>query len=629
MIMKNKKLIYSIMVSIMLAMATSCEDSFLEQPPQGLFVYPSLTTKAGVEGMLINAYASLKGPNAAWYTSPVNWVWGSVTSDEAYKGSEKNDQSDVNPVQRFEVLPSNPIVRDKWNSIYNAVARANQVLSALADVEDISEADAARIAGEARFLRGLSHLEAVKVFGNVPYVDEAETEFKNTNTTSIWDKIEADFNDAYLSLPGTMDAVGRANKWAAAAYLAKTYMFQNKFSQAKPLLEEIMTQGTTSAGTSYGLEAKYGDVFRLANENGKEVIFAMQYSVNDGSTTNGGYEMTLAYPAPIFTGCCGFYQPSQNLVNSFKTDGSGLPFLDTFNDTDVPSDEIVLSTDEWEADAEYLLGSFASRRDPATPHIDRVYRSLSGTAASPNTGNDPASSPGNWVLDWVEPYNTPFDPRIDWTVGRRDVPYLDYGDHPGRNWIRDMPFSGPYSPKKNVFSVAERDGGLGGAAGWGWNNSAKNFALLRFADVILWHAECEAEIGSLSIATDDVNRIRTRAANPAGFVTEGNDPTEIASGTYLIGNYPTFANKDFALKAIRFERKLELAMEGHRYFDLVRWGIAEQVMDAYLSEEGSKRAECLGNTDFKPRNVRMPIPEDAIVRSFKDGEATLQQNEGY
>jgi hypothetical protein len=232
------------------------------------------------------------------------------------------------------------------------------------------------------------------------------------------------------------------------------------------------------------------------------------------------------------------------------------------------------------------------------------------------------------VLDWVEPYNTSLDPRIDWTVGRRDVPYHDYGSHPGLSWIRDIAFSGPYSPKKNVFTAAEKSAGLGGAAGWGWNNSAKNFILVRFADVILWHAECEAEVGTLQAATDDVNMIRARAANPLGFVMEDDGTTP--SGTYHIEPYPTFPNQDFALKAIRFERKLELAMEGHRYFDLVRWEMAEQVINDYLAVESIKRPACLGaGAAFSPRNVRMPIPEDAINRSYKDGEPTLQQNTGY
>ncbi len=573
--MKKKIKTYALIAAMVAGVTVSCEDSFLEQPPQGVFGYPSLTTSAGIEGMLINAYAQMKGSAAAWYTSPINWVWGSAISDEAYKGSEKNDQADVNPLQRFEVLPSHPLVENKWRAIYNHIARSNQVLAALKDAQGIPADQITRITGEARFLRGLSHLEAIKVFGNVPYVDENEMEFKVPNTSPIYEQVAEDFRFAYQNLPGTMPAVGRANKWAAGAYLAKTLMFAGEFDEALPVLNDVIANGTTSAGVKYGLWDKFNDAFTIANENGKESVFGMQFSVGDGSTTNGNYEMTLAYPAPIFTGCCGFFQPSQNLVNSYKTDGDGLPFLDDFNDTDVTNDDGVAST---------------------TPFAE---------------------------------YTGTLDPRLDWTVGRRGIPYLDYGDHPGRSWIRDQDFSGPYSPKKNVFSAAERDAKLGGAAGWGWNNSAKNFVLMRFSEVLLMAAECEAEAGSLALATDHVNTVRNRAANPAGFVKEGNLPAGAPAANYLIDEYPDFANKDFALKAIRFERKLELAMEGHRFFDLVRWGIAKDVMDDYLAEEGTKRVVALGGATFKDRNVYQPIPANAILNSFKGGAATLTQNPGY
>lgn len=574
--MKYRKLkTYAFIAAFVSGVTVSCDDSFLEQPPQGVFAYPSLTSSAGIEGMLIAAYSQMKGAAAEWYTSPINWVWGSVLSDEAYKGSEKNDQADVNPLERFEVLPSNPLVESKWRAIYNHIARTNQVLIALKDASDITPDQATRITGEARFLRGLSHLEAIKVFGNVPFVDENETEYKVPNDGPIFDEVIADFRFAYENLPGTMDAIGRANKWAAGAYLAKTMMFAGRFADALPILKDVIEHGTTSAGVPYGLWDKFNDAFTIENENGKESVFGMQFSVGDGSTTNGNYEMTLAYPAPIFTGCCGFFQPSQNLVNSYKTDDDGLPLLDTFNDEDVTNDDGKLSTDAFNE------------------------------------------------------YTGKLDPRLDWTVGRRGIPYLDYGDHPGYNWIRKQDFAGPYSPKKNVFSAAERDAKLGGAAGWGWNNSAKNFVLMRFSDVLLMAAECEAEAGTLENATDLVNEIRNRASNPDGFVREGNLPAGAPAANYNIGLYPTFPNKEFALKAIRFERKLELAMEGHRFFDLVRWGIAEDVMTNYLAVESLKRIEALGGATFKPRNIYQPIPTYAITNSYKAGQPTLKQNPGY
>jgi hypothetical protein len=153
--------------------------------------------------------------------------------------------------------------------------------------------------------------------------------------------------------------------------------------------------------------------------------------------------------------------------------------------------------------------------------------------------------------------------------------------------------------------------------------------LVRLADVILWRAECAAEADDLPAALADVNLIRNRAANTAGFVREGNLPAGAPAANYDIEPYTSFSTKEAALTAIRIERKLELAMEGHRYFDLVRWGIAEQVMNDYLEVEGTKRVEALGNTSFKSYNVRMPIPEDAINRSVKDGVPTLTQNTGY
>jgi hypothetical protein len=582
----NKNIIaYSLMGYLTIGLSISCSDSFLDQAPPGVFAQGGLTNKTGIEGMLINAYASMHGPAGSWYTSPVNWVWGSVTAGEAYKGSEKNDQSDVNPIERFEVLPSSPLIRSKWDATYNGVGQANKVLSVLPEVTDLSDADRTRIEGEAKFLRGFFHFEAKKVFGNVPYVDETASkpeDFKIPNSADIWDKIVADFKFAYDNLLPGASAVGRANKWAAASYLAKAYMFQNKFTEAKAVLDDVIANGTTQKGVKYALAPKFQDNFSTATENNSETIFSMQYSVNDGSTTNGNYEMTLNYPAPNFNGCCGFYQPTQDLVNSYKTDAAGLPLIDSYNASDVTSDEALLSTD---------------------PFV---------------------------------PYAGTLDPRLDWTVGRRGIPYLDWSLHPGHDWIRDVSFSGPYSPKKNTWSKSEQDAKTASAAGWGWNNNAKNFTYMRFADVLLMAAEAEAEVGSLAKAADYVNMIRTRAANPEGFVYKFKDDTKPADGfstvpaaNYVITTYPAFADKATALKAIHFERKLELAMEGHRFFDLVRWGTAEAEINAFLAFEGAKRVACLGGTTFTAKNKYMPIPEYAINQSFVDGVATLAQNPGY
>ncbi len=182
----------------------------------------------------------------------------------------------------------------------------------------------------------------------VPYIDETiydPTNLESTkvpNSEDIWPKIEADLQAAYSVLPVKQAQPGRASKWAAAATLAKAYLFQKKYAAAKTLLEEIV------ASTQFKLVDKYHDNFKAVTNNNAESIFEIQYSVNDGASggENGNIGSTLNYPygGGGVTTCCGFFQPSQNLVNSFKTGADGLPLLDNFNDSDVKSDQGVDAT---------------------------------------------------------------------------------------------------------------------------------------------------------------------------------------------------------------------------------------------------------------------------------------------
>jgi hypothetical protein len=261
--------------------------------------------------------------------------------------------------------------------------------------------------------------------------------------------------------PDVMPNAGKINKWTAAAYLAKAMIFQGKYAEALPILKDIIENGTIATGTPLALNESFHDNFRIASQHNSEILFAIQSSVYDGAIgQNGNYENVLNYPhnAGSPGGCCGFFQPSQSLVNSYRTDENGLPFFDSFNAEDVINDAGVTSS-----------GDFT-------------------------------------------PYEGRLDPRLDWTVGRRGIPYLDWGLHPGRNWIRQVTWGGPYSPKKNVFYQSE-DGTLSQPGGWGQVTSALNIPVIRFADVILWAAEAEAEAGSKVEALRYVNMIRERAGN--------------------------------------------------------------------------------------------------------------------
>ena len=156
--------------------------------------------------------------------------------------------------------------------------------------------------------------------------------------------------------------------------------------------------------------------------------------------------------------------------------------------------------------------------------------------------------------------------------------------------------------------------------------NANNYRLFKLSNVIIWLAECEAEVGSLQTATTLVNLIRNRAKN--SNVVRFVDGTPAAN--YKVEPYAaTFPTKDYALKAIRHENRIEFAMEGIRFFELVRWGIAGPVMNNYLAVEGTKLAYNKGKVFNVGQHEIWPIPQRQINISVKDGKSVLTQNPGY
>lgn len=567
----------------------SCGKGFLEKTPKGSLDVNALANKKGVEALLVGSYAVLDGFIngggiflGGWQSSGTNWVYGSICGGDAHKGTDAGDQPDINPIETFAPTATNGYFDTKWRIVYEGINRSNGVLKVMASATDISATDKTRIEGEARFLRGHYHFEAKKMWNKVPYYDETITDYNQPNDADIWPKIEADLQFAYANLPVTMNAKGRVNKYAAGALLAKCLLFQGKYAQAKTVLQDVVTNGTNAQGQRYALLTKYSDNFNADTKNSTESVFAVQYSVNDGSNAdNGGWGEVLNFP---YTGgpgtCCGFFQPSQDLVNSFKTDAvTGLPDPDNYNNVIVTNDAGILST------------------SPFTPYAGTL------------------------------------DARLDWTVGRRGIPYLDWGKHPGYNWIRDQTYGGPYSPIKNTYYRAQErvktDINF-----WTSGITANNYTLIRFADVLLWLAEAEVEAGSLEAARGLVNQVRARAANPAGWVMDGASP----AASYKIGLYNTpWTVQANARKAVRFERKLELGMEGHRFFDLVRWGAAAAEVNRMLDYNGgvshpsinNKRGYMASANFTANKNEYFPIPQSQIDRSVTGGVAKLKQNPGY
>jgi hypothetical protein len=571
-----------------------CKDFLTEAAaPQGTLNEQTLANRAGVEGTLIAAYRALdwnNGVGGNWGNAASNWVWGSVTSDDAYKGSEASDQPSINDVEAYHWSTGNVegYLNEKWRGVYEGVVRANATLRLLDQVVaaapgEIPIADQRGIEGEALFLRAHFHFDGYRMWGNIPYYREDDTDFRKANipAAEVITEILADLDAAIALLPTTPrnSQVGRATQWAAKAYKGRVQVYAGQFAAALTTLREVRTSGP------YALETSFEKVWTgyFDTDNGPETILAYQASSNDGepdgNNANFGERLNFPHSGSHF-GCCGFHQPSQNLVNFYQVDNAtGLP--------------LALTDATWN---------------------DRDVNTTSATIV-------------------------PVDPRLDWTVGRDGVPFKDWGLHqPG--WIRAPAYGGPYSPKKHIH---ERLSGAEQTAG-GWapaQQNSVNIHILRYADVLLLLAEAEVEAGTLANALTIVNEIRARAgARAQGLGTDRptmavpiDDPS-ITWADYRIGLYPSFPDQAYARTAVRYERRLELAMEGQRFFDLRRWGQAQTVLNAYLDlvaggREKDRRAHLLAAEAVVERHSLYPIPAVQIELSKVGDTPMLTQNPGW
>ncbi|MBS1664846.1 MAG: RagB/SusD family nutrient uptake outer membrane protein [Bacteroidetes bacterium] len=593
-----------------IAVATACIifscNHKLDIQPQGNLLPDNVKTLSGVNGLLIGAYAILDGENIptagnAYGSAGSNWQYGSVCADDSYKGSTPNDQPDLAQLETWSLSQSSTnYLNEKWSMLYLGIQRANEVLRVMRQSTGINPSDTTAIVAEVRFLRGYYHMDGRRVFHFFPYVDENISFVNNNvnvpNNADIWPQITADLVYATNNLAATQPQAGRVNKWAAMAFLAKDYMYQHKYDSAKFYFDQIIANGVTATGAKYDL-LNFESNFNAPQKNGPESVFACQNTVNDGSASandggNGNMGDVLNFPygtGPV--GCCGFNNPSWNLANAYKTDANGLPILDgTFNNGPVVSDSTNIYT---------------------------------GT----------------------------LDPRIDWTMCRPGIPYLDWGLGSAL-WIRDPSTNGVFNAKKNVYAKSQQGKySSTETVFWGATQiTSLNTNLMRFADVLLMAAEAEVEVGSLAKAETYVNRVRARAADPTGWVYKNStyDPNKgtyttggsaAPADNYLIKQYPvgTFASKGqaYARSAVQMERRLELAMEGHRFFDLQRWdngtGSMAQTLNNYSTIEKNRHSFYFNNpaTFTKGVNEYFAIPQAQIDLENAAGPIMLKQNQGY
>ena len=578
--MKNIKIVIVALISLL---AVSC-DNYLETEPQG-FISAGSPTAEGAEGLVTAAYAGI-GNNDMIGPIASMWVYGSVRSDDAYKGG--GGVSDVEPYNFYEQYNLTQPFQSwlaglpyTWENYYRAISRANSALRTLNELTDEEFALRQTRIAEARFLRGHSHFMLKVLFKYVPYIDESksneeilQTSNREYSNDELWNKIAEDFEFAMNNLPESQSQLGRANKYAAAAYLAKLRLYQayeqdennqvvninqSRLQEVVNLCEMVIASG------QYSLQADFGENFMGGYDNGPESVFAIQFSISDGTTSGRlNFENGLNYPhgAPQY-GCCGFHQPSQNMVNAFATDANGLPKFDTFNDVELSAADIT-------------------------------------------------------------PDGVPVDPRIDHSIGIDGHPYKYRNEESyifSNSWVRDPGVYGYFQSMKEQqaadCSCYKKQGPFMGVS--------KNIDIIRYADVLLMQAEAYIELGQQDMARPLINQVRNRAS-------ESTNRTRFADGTapsnYMISEYDGTNlawTQDNARKALQWERRLEFALESPRFFDLVRWGIAEPTLNAYLAKEKTRK-DFLNDAHFTAgRDEYFPIPQREI--DFTKG--LYEQNVGY
>jgi len=571
-------------------MLAGCSDDFLENKPQGSLSDGVMNSAEAIDLLVNSAYASLSGftneQGDPWVRPTSNWSFGEVRSDNAYKGGGgEGDLWDIHAMETFQVQSNNGNLDGKWFNLYSQISRCNAALRVLNQVDgDVVKIKDCRIA-EMKVLRAHFYFELVRLFNKVPYMDEnlPESEYVDVPNDEFTreqhlERIAGELLDAAGNLPDRQSEVGRINRNIALAYAAKVKLYQAYEQDPqthavvninKQLLKEVVELIDKVQG--YELLPDFQGLDLIANENGSESVFAIQYSMNDGSGDAGRVNWSNLLNSPggnsPYHGD-GFFLPSQDLINAYQTDENGLPVFD-----------------------------YQSRPDYATVEfIDDAHQRLSNT--EPNV-----------------------DPRLDFVVGRPTITYKTYKETPCQSWVRDRGVYGHNCAKR--FWVSPESSDM--YQGWPWGASQLNWQIIRYADLLLYKAEALIELGGdgPEQARALINKIRERAMN-SEYVKDFNDPTKDAAN-YKIGLYPAAGwTQDYARRALRTEMRLEKALEGERFFDLVRWGIAKDVMTAYFNAEKDNRIYYKGVT-FDDGEEYYPIP----VAQYNFSLGRYTQNPGY
>ncbi len=578
-----------ILASLCVAMTTGCTDNFLDNAPQGSLSDGVMNSPEAIDLLVNAAYASLYGmtneQGDPCMRPTTNWSYGEVRADNAYKGGGgEGDVWDVHAMETFQLQSNNGNLDGKWFNLYSLISRCNSALRVLKAADPKENKDREMRIAEVKVLRAHHYFELVRLFNKVPYIDEdlKVSEYVDVPNDQFTRKehlarIAADLLDAADQLPDRQTEVGRINRNIALAYAAKVKLYeayeQDEETHAvtginKALLREVVELIDQVKG--YDLLTDFQQLDMIDYENGSESVFAVQYSMNDGSSDGGRINWSNLLNSPggnsPYHGD-GFFLPSQDLINAYQTDENGLPVFD------------------YQSRPDYGVVEF----------IDETHQNLSNTEPT-------------------------VDPRLDFVVGRPTITYKTYRETPCQSWVRDRGVYGHNCAKRFWVSPESPDM----IQGWPWGASELNWQIIRYADLLLYKAEALIELGEdLETARQLINRVRQRAQN-SEYVKDFNDPTKDAAN-YKIGLYPAEGwTQDYARKALRTEMRLEKALEGERFFDLVRWGIAQDVMTRYFEAEKDQRVY-YQVAKFDAGEEYFPIP----VAQYNFSLGRYTQNPGY
>jgi hypothetical protein len=542
----------------------SCTDDFTEIDPVGSLSDTALQNATGVDLLLPGAYSVLDGIRNGG--PGAGWT---KSGDNWWLDALSDDaHKGSTDGDQADLLAIELFTWDTTNPYFEGrwqalFAGVNRA-NAVIDLINNSEDPSIFTSqlAQARFLRGHYNFELQRMWVNVPYISDENYGASEFNQPNNG-PIWSQI-EADFSFAANNLETSRSAFGRPIRSAAQAYLGRTLLYQGK--WAEALTQLEAVIGSGdYALNSDYSANFRSAGENSSEMIFAIQFASDGGQSPQGNRGGTLNMPIGAMTGgmCCGFYQPTIDLGNAFQTDSNGLP-LASWATTDIVSDYGIYETE----------------------------------AFTPHTG--------------------PLDPRIDFTIGRRGIDLNGFGPMTGKDNIRASftDISGPYVNKKNLYTAG--DDTNKGTGGWGEQRTGINYHILRYADVLLMAAEAAVETGALEVGRGYVNQVRARAKN---------GPRADSSPNYVIDTYNSaWTDQAAARNAVRHERRVELAMEGHRLFDLRRWGTMVSTLNTYIANE----ARTIANFGTKANAVQekhnaLPIPLNAIDSS----QGALKQNAGH